>query len=360
MTAPTAWARFALPDGSEATEPAEHRGLARDGVRLLVAEPDRLRHVVFRDLPAVLRPGDLVVLNTSATLPAAVHGTVGGGRPVPVHVAAELDDGSWVVEVRLGGGRGPDLSRRPGDVIVLPGGVELTLTAAYPDPERAPSRLWRARARSDQDPAEAPGKDQGQDRRAYLVRYGEPIRYSYLKWPLPLEQFQTVYAGAAGSAELVSAGRPFTDRLLTRLIGAGVMVAPLTLHTGVSSPDKHEPPAPEPYLVPPDTARLVNSAKGAGRRVVAVGTTVVRALETVATPTGEVVAGQGWTDLVLDADRPARCVDGLITGLHEPQASHLFLLESVAGPALVSAAYAAAVEQRYLWHEFGDSMLFLP
>jgi len=348
MTTSTSAQPFSVPEGCEATAPAERRGLARDGVRMLVAEPDRLRHLVFRDLPDVLGPGDLLVVNTSGTVPAASRGTVNGGWTAPVHVAAGLDDGSWVVEVRLPDGTGPDLSRRPGDVLDLAGGVRLVLDAAYPDPGRAPSRLWRTCPHPEQD------------RVAYLSRYGAPIGYSYLRSPLPLDAFQTVYAGAPGSAEMVSAGRPFTDRLLTRLVSAAVTVAPLTLHAGVSSPDRHEPPAPEPYVVPPDTARLVNSAHRAGRRVIAVGTTVARALETVADATGEVVAGQGWTDLVLDAARPARAVDGLITGLHEPQASHLLLLESVAGTALVRAAYDAAVEQRYLWHEFGDTMLFLP
>ncbi len=339
---------FTLPPGSEAVAPPERRGLARDGVRLLVAEPGRLRHLVFRDLAEVLRPGDLLVLNTSATLPAATRGSVNGGEAAPVHVAGQLDDGSWVVEVRLPDGSGPDLSLRPGDVVDLRGDVRLTVLAAHPDPAHGTSRLWRAN----------PDPETGT--RAYLAGNGAPISYSYIRGPLPLTDYQTVYAGSAGSAEMVSAGRPLTEHLLVRLVASGVTLAPLVLHTGVSSPDKHEPPAPEPYQVPPDTARLVNSARAAGRRVVAVGTTVVRALETAAGERGEVAGGRGWTDLVLDGERRARVVDGLITGLHQPQASHLMLLQSVAGQHLVQAAYDAAVQERYLWHEFGDSMLFLP
>jgi S-adenosylmethionine:tRNA ribosyltransferase-isomerase len=145
-----------------------------------------------------------------------------------------------------------------------------------------------------------------------------------------------------------------------RLMARGVTVAPLVLHAGVSSQEKHEPPMPERFAVPAATARQVNSAREAGARVVAVGTTVVRALETVATPGGTVSPGHGWTDLVLGPDRPARAVTGLISGLHEPEASHLALLEAVAGPALVGRAYEAAVAERYLWHEFGDSTLLLP
>ena len=141
----------------------------------------------------------------------------------------------------------------------------------------------------------------------------------------------------------------------------GVVVAPLVLHAGVSSPEKDEPPMPERFTVPASTARLVASTRAAGGRVVAVGTTVVRALETATDPDGTVHPAHGWTDLVLGPDRPSRVVTGLITGLHAPEASHLLLLEAVAGPALVGRAYRAALEHGdYLWHEFGDSTLFLP
>jgi S-adenosylmethionine:tRNA ribosyltransferase-isomerase len=159
-----------------------------------------------------------------------------------------------------------------------------------------------------------------------------------------------------------SAGRPLTERVLVRLIGRGVVVVPLELHTGVSSQEAHEPPQPERFTVPDATARLVNETRRVGRRVVAVGTTVVRALETVADPGGRVHAATGWTSLVLGPDRPARTVDGLLTGLHDPHASHLELVEAVAGRALVRDAYAAAGEAPtpYLWHELGDTMLLLP
>jgi S-adenosylmethionine:tRNA ribosyltransferase-isomerase len=175
-----------------------------------------------------------------------------------------------------------------------------------------------------------------------------------------LADVQNVYATEPGSAENASAGRPFTERLLVRLVARGVPVVPLVLHAGVSSPELHEPPAPERYRVPEVTARLVTATRAAGRRVVAVGTTVTRALETVTGEDGVTRPGEGWTDLVLGPDRPARAVTGLVTGLHEPEASHLLLLQAVAGPDLVARAYDAAVAGGYLWHEFGDSMLFLP
>lgn len=340
-------AAFPLPAAAEATSPPEWRGLARDEVRLLTATPDGVSHGRFRDLPTVLDPGDLVVVNTSATLPARVDALRGDGLAVPVHVSTQLDDGDWVVELRRPDNSGPDLGAEPGTVLRLPGDVTLRLLDGHPDPAR-PSRLWRAR------PAPATRTA------AYLSAHGRPIVYGYLAGDFPLSARQNVYATEPGSAEMASAGRPFTADVLVRLMTRGVVVAPLTLHTGVSSPEAHEPPYPERFEVPGVTARLVNDARSAGGRVVAVGTTVTRALETAAGPDGVVTAARGWTDLVLGADRPARVVSGLLTGLHAPETSHLQLLEAVAGPDLVARAYGAAVAGHYLWHEFGDSMLFLP
>ena len=337
---------FALPTDAEATAPPEWHGLERDEVRLMAVRPGRLTSARFRDLPDLLEPGDLVVVNTSATFPGRLDALRADGVTVPLHVSQALDDGEWVVEVRRPGNTGPDLGVEPGTVLELPGGVRATLLSGYPDPARA-SRLWRARL--------APAVTT-----AYLQRHGRPIRYGYLRGEFPIGDYQNVYATEPGSAEMASAGRPFTERLLVRLMARGVPVVPLTLHTGVSSPELHEPPYPERFAVPEVTARLVNGTRRAGGRVVAVGTTVTRALETATDDDGVTRAAAGWTDLVLGPDRPARAVTGLITGLHEPEASHLQLLEAVAGPDLVTVAYDRAVAEHYLWHEFGDSMLFLP
>ena len=340
---------FRRPPASDAAEPPEHRGLARDGVRLLVAGPGRLEHRRFRDLPSVLAPGDVVVVNTSATVPAALTG-VARGRTSPVHVAAQLDGDTWVVEVRRPENDGPQLDLAAGTDIGLPGGASATLLGPFAVAGPAGCRLWRARVT---------GAGNSYD---YLLRHGRPIAYGYLRSTFSLADRQTVFARHPGSAEMPSAGRPFTERLVVDLVTRGVAVAPVVLHCGVSSPELSEPPAPERYAVPPSTARLVNAVRAGGGRVVAVGTTVVRALETRAAPHGTVAAGTGWTDLVLGPDRPARVVTGLVTGLHEPQASHLLLLEAVAGRALVDEAYAAvtAAAPEYLWHEFGDTMLLLP
>ncbi len=339
---------FALPAGAEASEPPEHRGLARDEVRMLVARPEHVEHVRVRDLPEQLTPGDLVVVNTSATLPAALTARM-GRREVDVHVSTVLDDGDWVVEVRRPDRTGPERGVHHRVSLLLDGGLRLRLREPYPDPSApTPSRLWRAEATPTVDPA------------AHLGRYGRPVVYGHLSRRQPLADYQTVYATEPGSAEMPSAGRPFTAALLVRLMARGVPVVPVVLHAGVSSPELHEPPTPERFAVPEVTARLVASTRAAGHRVVAVGTTVVRALESATDPDGSVRAARGWTDLVLGPDRPPRAVTGLLTGLHEPGASHLLLLEAVAGPRLVATAYDAAVAEAYLWHEFGDSTLLLP
>jgi S-adenosylmethionine:tRNA ribosyltransferase-isomerase len=337
--------RFRLPEAGEARVPPEARGLARDEVRLAVVGPERTLHLRADALPELLHPGDLLVVNTSATLPAAVD-LERRGCPATLHLSTQLDDGSWVVELRRGDGTGPEQGE-PGEVLRLPGGVRLRLDTPHPPGQ---TRLWRA--------VPLPAADVVD----YLTEHGRPIHYPYVEGDWPLETLQNVYADRPGSAEMASAGRPLTERALVRLMTRGVPVVPVVLDTGVSSQESHEPPQPERFTVPAVTARLVNSTLASGRRVVAVGTTVVRALESAAT-NGRVHATTGWTSLVLGPQRPATVVGGLLTGLHEPEASHLDLLEAVAGAELVGRGYRDITEANaptYLWHEFGDSMLLLP
>ncbi|MDQ6775725.1 MAG: S-adenosylmethionine:tRNA ribosyltransferase-isomerase [Actinomycetota bacterium] len=343
---------FELPEALEAREPPEARGLARDEVRLMVATrgEDALVHARFRELPSFLAAGDLLVVNTSGTLPAAVPARRGNGSAVRVHFATRAphlrEEGWWVVELRSADGADPLVgshAARAGERIALSGGAELEIVAPYASGER----LLLARLDADEPVPE------------YLARHGEPIRYGYVTRPWPLEAYQTAYATAPGSAEMPSAGRPFTPELITELVAGGVLIAPVTLHTGVSSPERHESPYPERYEVPPATARLINAVRGWGGRVIAVGTTVVRAVETVAEPDGTVRSGSGWTGLIVTPERGLSVIDGLLTGWHEPEASHLQMLEAVAGAELLARSYRSALEHNYLWHEFGDSQLIL-
>ncbi len=337
---------FELPEALEATAPPEARGVDRDAVKLLVADPadGSVTHTRFHCLPGLLRPGDLLVINVSATLAAAVAGRRSDGSAVRVHVATrapELDESWRAVELRSPDGARPERGRAGETIRLGAGAFELVA------PHASGSRLLLARFEGEVTVEE------------YLERHGEPIRYRYVEHPWPLAAYQNVYATAPGSAEMPSAGRPFTTQLITELVARGVVIAPLTLHTGVSSPERREPPFPEQYRVPATTARLVNATHGAGGRVIAVGTTVVRALETVARPDGTVCPGSGWTGLVIGPEREVRTVDGLVTGWHEPQASHLQMLTAIAGQELLERSYSEALANGYLWHEFGDSHLIV-
>jgi len=337
-------ATFELPADLEASAPP----VARDAVRLLVATAGGITHAHFADIGSFLAPGDVVVVNTSATIAAAVDGRRADGTQVAVHFSTGVGDVQWLVEVRPPGrATGPVHDAALGETIRLPHGVDLRLMAPYPFGAGRP-RLWLAHVGLEGEVLD------------YLARAGRPIRYAYVPRPYPIEEYQTVFARDPGSAEMPSAGRPFTTEIVTQLITRGVAFAPITLHTGVSSLDAGEPPVPEWYRVPDATARLVRVTRRAGGRVVAVGTTVTRALESVADAAGEVHAGEGWTELRLGPSRPAHVVDGIVTGWHAPGASHLDLLHAVAGGRLVDAAYAEALREQYLWHEFGDSCLLLP
>jgi S-adenosylmethionine:tRNA ribosyltransferase-isomerase len=359
-----------LPEAALARAPAEALGLARDGVRMLVAGPDGLRHRMASALPDELRAGDLLVLNTSDTLPAALAGVTGAGERVEVHLST-LDPSSgsdypsalratssrWVVEVRLGGGPGDPIGGLPSEedrlasgadpVIRLAGGGRLQVIE--PTDTR---RLWLAQLNTPRPLL------------SWLTEHGEPIRYRYVSARWPLSAYRTSYADTPGSAEMPSAGRAITPRVLRRLAARGIGTATVQLHTGVSSlegdPSTTGPgtPRPEWFEVPARTAEAVAATRAQGGRVIAVGTTVVRALESTAD--GPLpVARRGWTELVVTPERGVWTVDGLLTGWHEPAASHLLMLEAVAGRRLLVDSYTEALATGYRWHEFGDLHLIL-
>jgi S-adenosylmethionine:tRNA ribosyltransferase-isomerase len=379
---------FELPAHLEATEPPEARGLKRDEVRLLVSDlgHDSIGHARFRDLPSWLAPGDLLVVNTSGTLNAALPVTADDGDSFELHLSTASSGGYWIVELREPGPVAslPYRGAHPGMRLQLPANARATLLAPYPwnGTLGGPSRLWIAAIDvPDATQSSLAGRHRsgGADRSltSYLDRFGSPIRYSYVPQSWPGAMYQTVFATEPGSAEMPSAGRPFTADLVTRLIATGVRIAPLVLHTGVASLEDHEPPYEEYYRVPVETAEQVNATRRAGRRVVAVGTTVVRALETVTDHRSVTHPGDGWTSLVITPDASLRSVNSLITGLHEPRATHLAMLERVVsagakthgrdgavsaafcGPCHLERAYAEARRTGYLWHEFGDSHLIL-
>lgn len=349
---------FALPNELEAHAPPEARGLARHAVRLLVShyQSDRLMHSAFGSLPRFLGPGDVLVINTSGTLPAALIGQRDNGEQVHVHVSTIVTNEIAplaVVELRrlTSAGSQPLYDAVAGEAVRLATGHHVTLLAPSGNKTARGDgkvRLWLAQF------------DIHQPLPAYLAQHGFPIRYSYVEQAWPIEAYQTVYATEAGSAEMPSAGRAFSAELITKLVAFGVEIVPLLLHTGVASLEDHEAPYPEPYRVSADSAARINSARARGKRIIAVGTTSVRALETVADENGYIYTGKGWTELVITPERGLRVVDGLLTGFHEPRATHLAMLQALTGVEHLKLTYASALHERYLWHEFGDLHLILP
>lgn len=340
--------RFTLPPALAATEPPELRLGRRDAVRMMVSVGTRPPvSSTARELASWLREGDLVVINTSATIPAALDATTADGREVVVHLSTELPTGLHLVEVRRpapDGATAPDFGEHTGATLTLAGGGNVRLLGRMP----GSVRLWVATL------------DLPVPLLEHLCRYGRPIRYGYVPDSWPLTAYTNAFSREPGSAEMPSAGRVLTPEVITDLVAGGITVAPIVLHTGVASLEAHETPYPERYRVPVSTARHVNATREAGGRVIAIGTTVVRALETVADEAGVVHPGSGWTELVVTADRGVRAVDGLLTGWHEPEASHLQMLEAVAGRHALELAYEAALAAGYRWHEFGDVHLILP
>lgn len=336
---------LAVPEGSTAAAPAERRGGRRDGVRLMVADvgADTIAHSTFDRIGDVLRPGDVLIINVSATVPASVDGSM-GSTAVRLHLSSPIAGNLWTAEPRRPAGVGSEpWPGFGGGTVSLPAGAQAVFLA----PDARSTRLWIVKLRKVGDPED------------YLNRHGSPIRYSHAGEAWPLFDYQTVYAVEPGSAEMPSAGRPFTTGLVTSLVASGVLVVPVVLHAGVASFEAGELPDAERFRVPETTALVVNRARAAGGRSIAVGTTSVRAIESVTDTSGMVHPGSGVTDLVVTPQRGVRSVDGIVTGWHEAGVSHLSLVEAVGGRDLVTRCYQEAVERGYLWHEFGDSLLVL-
>ena len=326
-----------MPALLEATAPPERRGIARDAVRMLVTSRSARTHahVRFYDLPAYVQPGDLLVVNDSATLPAALMAQRVTGETIALHVSTAIDSRIFMVE--------PRAAVLCGEELRLPHGGSAVMIAPV-EPERP--RLWYAWM---QLPLPMP---------EYLMQAGAPIHYRYVTEPFPLSDYQTIFAAEPGSSEMPSAARPFTLRVTDALQKRGIEIACVTLHCGVASFEAPERPSSERFVVLPEAAAAINAARRAGGRIVAVGTTVVRALESVQYD-GQTVAGAGWTDLVIDASRAVTSVDGLLTGFHDAAATHQWILDAFLQPIVLAEAYASAAQAGYYQHEFGDVHLIL-
>lgn len=351
---------FDRPETLAATAPPEARGLARDEVRLMVSTPDSAtfghQHGQFLDLARYLNPGDLLVVNESATLPASLPAQGAQGAFL-LNLSTHYGNGLWLTEPRwsaaIPGNACPEIAPVQAGEVIEAADLPARVIVPYP----GLPRLWFVQFEGDVHAA--------------MKQFGRPIVYGYLEkgldstLPTPtLDFYQTIFATMPGSAEMPSAGRPFTRRVLDSLAARGVQIAPILLHTGVSSLEvetalvEEHPLYPEPFWVPGDTARAVNAARAEGRRVIAVGTTVVRALESAWDAcSNKVRSVAGFTRLYIHPKRGVHVIDGLLTGMHDPVTSHLAMLYAIAGKELIQDAYREALGKGYLWHEFGDSHL---
>ena len=338
---------FDLPPELEASSPPEARGLTRDAVRMLVANrhDGSLIDTHFSELPRFLHDGDLVVINTSGTLAAELVGRDSQDRETEVRLSTQFPAGLWTVELRRSG---QPYFTAPGDSdSSSPPAARSPCSPPTPSIPKGSGCGWRRWSFPAGSTATCPP-------------LADPSVTGTSRASWPISAYQNVYVTEPGSAEMPSAGRPFTPEVLTRLVAGGVGVTPIVLHTGVASLEASEPPYPEYFRVSAVTADRINHTHRHGGLVIAVGTTVVRALESVVDEQGHVHPSTGWTDTVITADRQVRALDGMLTGWHEPEASHLAMLEAVAGRKLLEASYAAALAKGYLWHEFGDVHLVLP
>ena len=322
----------------------ESRGIARDEVRLLLSGPEQDDDRSFLDLPDVLEPGDLLVVNESATLPASLP-AVGPFGPFLLNLSTQYGPGLWLAEPRWSHARPGPLPLADGTPVEA-GGLAATIVARYPSIPRL------AFVRFEGDVARA------------MERDGRPIRYGYLAEEPSLVAYQTVFARRPGSAEMPSAGRPFSLRVLERLRRRGVVVATVVLHAGVSSLEMGDdvtgapPLPPEPYAVPSATVDALAAARRRCARVVAVGTTVVRALESALGP-GGLRPSRGFTRRYVAPPARVATADALLTGFHAASTTHLALLAALAGEEVVERSYRHARDAGYLWHEFGDLQLLL-
>ncbi|MEL6658446.1 MAG: S-adenosylmethionine:tRNA ribosyltransferase-isomerase [Bacteroidota bacterium] len=342
--------QFMLPQKLACPLPTEERGLNRDDVRLMVSNHDgqTINHRGFYDLDEVLDAGDVLVVNTSATIPAALPLVLPDGAEARLHLSTQLAKKRWLVEIRSVSQNNTRrwTSGAPGQSFELPGGASLQLeTPFYQDAQLL--HLWEATLEVPQPLSE------------YLQQFARPVKYQNINKPYPIAYYQTYFGQQAGSTEMPSAARGFTEELVQKLLKKGVQIVPILLHTGVSSLEVNEHPYPEYLEISRLSSQQINIAKQQNKRIIVVGTTAVRALESATDNAGTVQPYQGLTELYIQSNYKMKVANGLLTGFHEPEASHLHMLQAIASKRHLRLAYQAALQQQYYWHEFGDLHLIL-
>lgn len=342
--------QFELPENLACPLPTEERGIRRDDVRLLVTAKNgnQIQHSYFHQLTDYLQAGDLLVVNTSATIPAAIPLQFPNGEQGVLHLSNQRKNGHWLVEIRAFANNKTKRWKkgRRGMIFDLPNGGKIELKKRFYRQNRLLD-LWEV-------VISLPS-----DLNTYLNEYGQAIRYSHQHKPFPLDYYQTQFSVTPGSAEMPSAARGFTKELVQKLLNKGIEIASVLLHTGVSSLEIDEKPYPEYMEMSRQSANKINRAKDQGKRIIAVGTTAIRALESSVDQQGNVQAFKGHTELFIEQDYEMKVADALLTGFHEPMASHLHMLQSLVTARHLEKAYQAAISKEYYWHEFGDLHLIL-
>ncbi|PRY58639.1 tRNA preQ1(34) S-adenosylmethionine ribosyltransferase-isomerase QueA [Glycomyces artemisiae] len=340
---------FQLPAHLLARQPIERRGGERHDSKMVVyhKRSETVEFTSFREIPRFLEPGDVVVINDSRTLNASVFANVEDRGRVEVQLRYNPKDNIWGVSSKSR--RAP----RIGSKLTFDG-TDITATMLGPD-DRGLS-LWMLEFDCEFDALVA-----------YLDEHGRPIPSLYVEGSFTNEEYNSVYAERPGSAEMPAAGRHFTEEVLTRLRERGVGIAYITLHTGLSSVEISEEHLEDHRMhaewcqIPPETADMVNTAKDEGHRVLVVGTTVMRTLESAAKEDGlPLRAGDRWTDLYIYPGFDFQVADAFVTNFHGPRSSRIALASAFTGADLLLHGYDAAIERGLQFYEFGDTTLTLP
>jgi S-adenosylmethionine:tRNA ribosyltransferase-isomerase len=338
---------YELPPGRIARYPA-HR---RDESRLMVVDrgDSAIRHLLFRDLPGLLSSGDALVVNESRVLPVRLLGRKPTGAPAEILLLRSWEEAAagkvWEALVRPGG------KLKPGRMVY----VDRELTVEILDSTPAGGRIVRLLTEMPVTVA--------------LERFGHVPLPPYLERedePVDRERYQTVYAQTPGSVAAPTAGLHFTPRLLEELERRGVQRVELTLHVGVGTfrpvevddPGQHRMD-PERFRISEEAASTLNGVRHSGGRLWAVGTTVVRTLETMADDTGMILPGEGSTDLFIRPPFRFKAVDGLITNFHLPRSTLLMLVAAFAGYRRTLGAYTEAIREGYRFYSYGDAMVIV-
>jgi len=344
---------FHLPKSLECAKPAEERGILRDEVRLMVSHRanDSIAHTTFSEIDNYLQVGDVLVVNTSGTMKAALSTRLPNDEEGRIHLSTPLENNEYLVEVRqvVDNNTKRFYGLQVGDKLPIPlsSNVEIITPHFTQNEDGEHLQLWKVHV------------DIPIPLEEYLSLYGEAIKYSNINKKYPHHYYQTYFANEMGSAEMPSAGRAFTSRLVSQLLSKGIQFAPILLHTGISSLEANEKPYPEYFKVSESTASLINLARAEGRRIIAVGTTAIRAIESAVDKEGWTQAQEGMTNLFITTKSGLKVIDGMLTGMHEPKASHLLMMQALADVGHLSKCYEAAIAEQYQWHEFGDLHLIL-